>query len=196
MTRPAALNDFISATHSALSVAPTGPAKTAVTRIFAALQTPESVHKPQALPPPGRLAQTLPAALNLARKAEARISQLADAFAELAPLLRWEPRVGSESDPSFHENHVNTAIVGPTGIEQRSDVIVGAGLLNPHTTYPTHSHPPEELYIVMSNSEWFNEDDQWYAPALGGIVYHRCGIHHAMRSLETPLLAVWCLYVE
>lgn len=196
MERPEALSGFLTAVHRALDVAPAGPARAAVGRIFNALEAPQPVHAANPQSPTGTLAQQLPNALDTARHASPPIADLARAFARLSPLLQWQPRPGSQLDPSFHANHANTAIVGPTGMEQRSDVIVGAGLMNPNTTYPKHSHPPEELYVVLSDGEWFRDESGWYAPGIGGIVYHPPEVTHAMRSLKTPLLAVWCLYVK
>lgn len=199
MTRPKELSDFLRTLRTVLTPVPDGPesvhAQSAVARIFDALDNPGVLPDPDPRPPEGVLANHLTLALDNADAAP--LAELTHAFAALAPRLRWEPRVGSDRQPEFHENHLNTAIVGPVGeLERREDVIVGAGLMNPQTTYPTHSHPPEELYVVMCNGEWFREDRGWYSPGFGGVVYHRPNVRHAMRALDAPLLAVWCLYVE
>jgi len=137
----------------------------------------------------------LDVALDNARGGPPRISALADAFRALAPALSWQRRAGSElHGPVFNDGHANTYVVGPNGMERRSDVIVGATLLAPNVVYPDHSHPPEEIYLVMSKGEWFETDANWYTPGMGGIVHHMPMVTHAMRSGSDPLFAVWCLW--
>ena len=137
----------------------------------------------------------LDAAFDHARGGPAALGALADALQELAPLLHWRRRTGlAAADPAFEHGHANTQIIGPDGIEHRSDVILGASLLAPHVAYPWHDHPPEEIYLVMSEGDWFTEASGWYTPGIGGIVHHPSGLTHAMRSGAKPLLAVWCLW--
>ena len=66
----------------------------------------------------------------------------------------------------------------------------------PGITYPDHRHPPEEVYIVLSNGQWRQGSGPWHAPGVGGIVYNPHDIVHAMRSGDSPLLAIWCLPVD
>lgn len=196
MNRPDALSNFLSAVKQAVQASPPDEAKPVIQKIFDALETPGQVRSVRAEPPPGELADSLEHALRAASQETREVAGVAATFRGLAPMLRWARRPNSEQSPGFHDNHVNTAIVGPLGIEQRSDVIVGAGLLNPRTHYPIHSHPPEELYIVLTEGEWFRDERQWYPPGIGTIVHHPPGVTHGLRSLDAPLLAVWCLYVE
>ena len=133
-------------------------------------------------------------ALRSARAVSPEIAGVADAFETLEPSLTWVRRAGCETHgEAFTAGHANTWIVGPAGVEQRADVIIGASLLAPDLRYPEHHHPPQELYVVMSEGDWFNREDGWYTPGPGAIVYHRSNISHAMRSGGAPLLAVWCL---
>jgi quercetin dioxygenase-like cupin family protein len=64
----------------------------------------------------------------------------------------------------------------------------------PHTRYPDHRHPPEEIYVVLSEGEWCQESGPWHEPGIGGLVYNPPNIVHAMRSAERPLLALWFLW--
>ena len=84
-------------------------------------------------------------------------------------------------------------LVGPGGFEEREDVMVGVSLVAPHVTYPDHSHPPEEVYLVLSEGEWWNTAMGWVHPGPGGLVYNPPGITHAMRAGDAPLLALWFL---
>ena len=65
----------------------------------------------------------------------------------------------------------------------------------PNTRYPDHRHPPEEVYLVLSPGEWRQGDGAWHEPGPGGVVHNPPAIVHAMRSGDTPLLAIWCLWM-
>ena len=138
----------------------------------------------------------LSAALENARAAP-EVAPLAEAFAALEPQLAWVRRAGSETHgETFHDGHANAWLVGPAGLERRSDILVGTSLVAPGVRYIDHRHPPEEIYIVMSEGEWYREDRGWHAPGAGGIVYNPSDAVHAMRAGPEPLLALWLLPVD
>jgi quercetin dioxygenase-like cupin family protein len=95
--------------------------------------------------------------------------------------LNTKPRPGG---------HASADIIGPAGHERHDDDVVGVSLLAPGVIYSDHNHPPEEIYVVMTEGEWFNEQAGWYTPGVGRVVYHRPDIVHAMRSANEPLLAI------
>jgi hypothetical protein len=218
MQRSPALSEFIESIRAALHSA-SAPALETADRVFAHLDRPPhagstkrgeettgdalSARAPQTTPRvtpqvtsmasgDDNAVNFLTPALHTARNATST-ARVATAFASLAPALTWLQRPGSEADSQFHAGHANCLIVGPGGLEARDDVRVGASLLAPNVRYPDHSHPPEEVYVVLSDGEWFGTAARWYRPGIGGIVHHQPGVLHAMRSGETPLLAVWCL---
>ena len=92
--------------------------------------------------------------------------------------------------PRQRDNH------GPEGLEIRRDVWIGVSLMAPHTRYPDHRHPPEEIYVVLSDGQWRQASDPWHEPGIGGLVYNPPNVVHAMRSTERPLLALWFLWTE
>lgn len=170
-----------------------GPVPKAAERVFSALRVSvgEAGQRAPARPP---VCTHLSAALAQARRQSGRVGVLADAFAALEPRLEWKSRAGAEAHgEDFVQGHANAALVGAEGLEVRSDVWIGVSLLAPHTRYPDHRHPPEEIYIVLSPGEWRQESRAWHAPGLGGLVYNPPNIVHAMRSMEQPLLALWFL---
>jgi len=118
---------------------------------------------------------------------------LLKAFRALEPQLTWGRRKGDLGDDRFRACHANALLAGPTGPESRDDVWVGVSLMAPNTCYPAHHHPPEEVYLVLSEGEWWNEDAGWYRPGVGATVYHRPDQRHAMRAGAKPLLAFWAL---
>lgn len=193
--RSQALAIFIDAAREALAarVEIGTPCGDAVGRIFGALADSAGSMVPgtSARPPACRF---LAPALDRART-ESGVAALAEAFKALDPELRWRRRPGSEAHGrTFHDGHANADIIGPTGLEQRSDLLFGASLVAPNVRYIDHRHPPEEVYIVLSDGEWYREDDGWHAPGVGGIVYNPPNIVHAMRAGPGALLALWLLW--
>ena len=197
MKRSTALSRFLEAagdTLAELTDAGT-PAGEAAERIASALAASIGKIVPdEAEAPPA--CRYLDAALEQARSV-ASVASLAEAFSDLAPKLAWRRRPGAEAHgEAFREGHANALIVGPGGLEQREDVLVGASLVAPGVRYVDHHHPPEEIYIVLSEGEWFREGRGWYVPGIGGTVYHPPNVVHAMRAGPAPLLAVWLLWVD
>jgi quercetin dioxygenase-like cupin family protein len=172
------------------------PARAAADRIFTALREPsDQTTSPDAARLP--VCRHLATALEHVRGQPGPISALADAFAAMEPRLHWKVRAGAETQgQQFLHNHANATITGSEGLEIRSDVWIGVSLLAPHTRYPDHRHPPEEIYVVLSDGQWRQESDPWHEPGIGGLVYNPPNIVHAMRSAERPLLALWFLWTE
>lgn len=125
------------------------------------------------------------------------LPELASAFAAVEPQLRWERRAqAAELGNPFFDGHANAMLVGPGGLEERSDVWVGVSAMAPGVVYPDHHHPPEEVYVALSPGEWWNADTPWTEPGPGGVFYNPPGILHAMRSPAAPFLALWFLPVD
>jgi len=194
--RPEALERVLGAARDFLAarVEPGTPPGDAAADIFEALAgSTGDVVPGEAAPPPAY--RHLSSALERARVAP-DTAPLARAFAGLEPTLHWGRRPGSKAHGrTFHDGHANAVLVGPAGLEQRSDVLVGASLVAPGVRYIDHRHPPEEIYIVMSEGEWYREDRGWHTPGIGGIVHNPSNLLHAMRAGGTPLLALWLLPV-
>jgi hypothetical protein len=171
-----------------------GPVCAAAERMFTALQAPSA----QAGPPRAArlpVCRHLETALDHVRGQPGPISALADAFASIEPQLSWKVRAGAETQgEGFLNSHANASITGSEGIEIRRDVWIGVSLLAPHTQYPDHHHPPEEIYVVLSGGQWRQGSDPWHEPGIGGLVYNAPNVVHAMRSAEWPLLALWFLW--
>ncbi|MBD0416995.1 dimethylsulfoniopropionate lyase [Oryzicola mucosus] len=126
------------------------------------------------------------------------LRKLMDRFKALEPILEWRTRTKNDGTASanFAEGHANAIVVGPGGLESREDVWLGVSLLAPNVRYPDHDHAPEEVYLVLSQGEFRQGDGEWFSPGIGGSFYNAPGIKHAMRSLDTPLLAFWALRVD
>jgi hypothetical protein len=192
--RPRALQNFLDALRDELSYRPLADgARGCLTRVFQALESarPVSDDAPSRLP----ACVHLEGALDTARKTNASLARIADAFAAIEPHLTWTRRAHADHTASanFVDGHANTMIVGPNGHETRDDVWVGASLLAPHVRYPDHHHAPEEVYLVLSDSRFRQGRDEWFEPGVGGTFYNTPHIKHAMASGPTPLFAIWCL---
>jgi hypothetical protein len=164
--------------------------------MFSALQAPATQ---AGQPGTARLpvCRHLPAVLEHACQQPGPVGALADAFAAIEPSLNWKLRAGSETQgEQFLNGHANATIIGPEGLEIRCDVRIGVSLMAPHTRYPDHHHPPEEIYVVLSGGEWRQASGAWHEPGIGGLVYNPPDIVHAMRAAEPPLLALWFLWTE
>jgi Dimethlysulfonioproprionate lyase len=170
------------------------PVRVAIERIFAALQTSsgEAGETGAAQLP---VCHHLSMALENVRSQQGALGALANAFAVIEPQLHWKIRAGAETQgESFLNGHANATIVGPEGLEIRRDVWIGVSLMAPHTLYPDHRHPPEEIYVALSDGQWRQASGPWHEPGIGGLVYNPPNVMHAMRSTERPLLALWFLW--
>lgn len=195
MERPQVLAQFFDVAREAFSarVEEGTPSAAVVASAFEALEGSIGTIAPGTREPPPAY-RHLSSALDHARAAT-NVATLVEAFGALEPELRWRRRPDSESAGKvFHDGHANADIVGPVGLEQRSDVWFGASLVAPRVQYIDHRHPPEEVYLVMSDGEWYREDRGWHSPGVGGIVYNSRDIVHAMRAGPRALLALWLLW--
>ena len=191
--RDQALQAFLDALKAAIKAGETTAppqAATAAERAFAALEAPGDA----AAPP----RETVPATryLNgaLADSRNGPAAAIAVAFQRIEPRLAWCRRPDRKtSDPNFQNAHATTVIVGDGGIEMRTDVRIGVSLLAPETFYPDHHHPPEEVYVVLTEGAWRQDDGPWNERGPGTLVYNTPNVVHAMQSGPKPLLAIWTL---
>lgn len=189
------LHDFITKAEAAITVSTRGSdlAKQAAARVFDRLRqhvAPAGAAGAAHLP----VCDHLPAALRATYPARADV---AAAFSALLPRLSWHRRSAARpEDAAFWNGHANALLFGPGGLEAREDVMVGVTVMAPGTTYPDHSHPPEETYLPLTAGEWWNSTTDWTDPGADGLFYNTPGITHSMRALPgQPFLALWFLPV-
>lgn len=189
MPRNEALQLFIDAALAAYRPrAPGAEAQASLDRIAALLETPGEARRR----PGGRLqvCAHLGAALAVDPGAE-DLRRLLAAFRAIEPALDWTRRASYDETASanFADGHANTMIVGPAGLENRTDLWLGASLLAPYVRYTDHAHAPEETYLVLSEGAFRQGDADWFTPGPGGSFYNPPWITHAMRSANQPLFA-------
>jgi hypothetical protein len=192
MTRPAVLQSFLDQSAIALLAATTGVGAKASACAIARWKTVGQLRQPS----PERLLVCDWINSGLALAAKGPRAELATAFSCILNDLVWRRRLSaSPSDVDFWNGHANAMILGPGGLEERSDIWVGATIMAPGTVYQEHDHPPEEVYLSLAPGEWWNAQHDWTDPGPTGAIYNPPGILHAMRAGKTPFLALWYLPV-
>ncbi|MBY5407481.1 transcriptional regulator [Rhizobium leguminosarum] len=187
---------FVDATFAAFDQFAKAPeARRAVRQIFAALERPGLAREG----PGSRL--PVCAQLDVALSFDTSypsLTRLIEGFKGIEPMLEWHRRTKYDHTASgnFVDGHANAMIIGPGGLEERSDLWIGVTLMAPHVRYPDHDHAPEEVYLVLSEGEFQQGEGDWFSPGIGGSFYNIPGIRHAMRSLDAPLFAFWVLLAE
>ena len=97
-----------------------------------------------------------------------------------------------EVDAHFLERYGWFEVFGLTGPIASEALACGLLLLGPEILYPSHDHSAEELYVPLSGTaEWQAGGAPFALRAPGEPILHRGGEAHAMRTLESPLLALY-----
>ena len=175
---------------------PPGEGQRSISEIFGLLEEPQLLS--------GRSGSRLPACAHLEAALDLEVGdpvlqELVDRFRVIESLLEWRRRPTYDkltASENFADGHANAMILGPGGIEERQDVWLGVTLLAPNVRYPDHTHTPEEVYLVLSEGEFLQDERGWFTPGVGGSFYNMPHIRHAMRSGEKPLFAFWALRVS
>ena len=195
LTRDSKLQTFLTAVAEAMTTRDVGAgARALLNRVYRGLESHANVgpEEPCRLPACDHLGE----ALAVARGHSPPLARIADSLAALEPSLAWKRRTsgGAFASHTFAEGHANAMIVGPGGLEIRQDIHIGVSLLAPRVRYPDHSHPPEEVYLVLSRGRFKHGDSDWFEPGVGGTLHNSPNLVHAMASDTSPLLAVWLLW--
>ena len=185
---------FIDSLLSAIETAPGAPCITEIPPLLSGLRG-ENIEAGAAANDGIPALVQLPFAIRNAQSGPPEICALANCLQAIAGNLPWYQRQ-EPALPDFMRGHANAFIIGPQGLEQRCDIVVGVSLLAPGIEYPDHNHPPKELYVVMSDGDWRQNSNPWQAPGLGSLVFNPANITHSMRSGPKPLLAIWCLWTQ
>jgi hypothetical protein len=194
--RDPALEDFLFRVRDVLTDSDLGPdGRAAIDRVYRALDTPGR-SEPRGSRRLPVCDAYLPEAFDEARRHSPPIARIIDAFEAIEQRLFWAPRGagGPYASANWPEGHANATIIGPDGLERRSDVYVGVSLLAPHVRYPDHNHIPEEVYLVLSPGRFQHGGSGWFEPGIGGFLYNEPNLSHAMASEAAPLFATWLLW--
>jgi hypothetical protein len=191
--RPDNIQAFID-TAAALFSSPrlSDGARTVAGHVFARLQSPsdDGVRHRARLP----ACSWVDVALAACATSDATFAAAAGQIKALEGELGWSRRTsGVHGSENYADRHVHGMICGPGGAESRYDVQLGFSVMAPHVRYPDHSHPPEEAYVLCTAGQFKQDQGEWFDPGIGGGIHNARGQLHAMRSISTPFLAIWCL---
>ncbi|MBU4609742.1 hypothetical protein IMZ29_04010 [Achromobacter sp. GG226] len=186
------IDAFLTALRSTLArfAADDSAVGTEVRRILAVwpdAPTPGHRASPQGSP----VAAHLAAALALAEQGDA--SSLAATIPPLAPWLSWT--FGYAPHPQYPDLESRVAFaqfVGPRDLGHAEHLLMGLTLLAPHTVYPAHMHPANELYLPLGGTGIWSQGGGAPAPeAPGSVIFHPSGVAHTTESLRDPVLALY-----
>jgi mannose-6-phosphate isomerase-like protein (cupin superfamily) len=118
---------------------------------------------------------------------------LVDAVCDAATCMDWQQSYSAtEIGPGFLERYGWTEIVGLRGPLASTRMACGFLLLGPETHYPRHRHEAEEIYIPLSGTaSWQQDDGDWRQLHPGTVIRHASDEPHAMRTSGCSLLAVY-----
>ncbi|KHK51032.1 transcriptional regulator [Burkholderia sp. A9] len=191
--RPKHIADFVGITGDLFQSETLPPAARAFApKVFARLQEPSDNGMRNAVRYPA--CAWLDPALESVARVNPAFATIAQLIKSLEPVIGWSRRTtGKDGSPNYIDGHVNGMICGPGGAESRDDIQLGFSLLMPGVRYPDHAHAPEEAYVLMTAGEFRQQNGAWFDPGIGSGIHNLPGALHAMRSSDTPFLAIWCL---
>ena len=129
----------------------------------------------------------------IAGDTEAFATDLVAAVCHAAPSLAWrQSYTAKDIDGAFLDNYGWSEIFGLTGPLASERIACGFLLLGPFTHYPRHRHEAEEIYVPLrGTAAWQQGDAVWRDRPPGTAIHHASGEPHAMRTGQSPLLALY-----
>ncbi|WP_158704443.1 dimethylsulfonioproprionate lyase family protein [Rhizobium sp. NXC24] len=98
---------------------------------------------------------------------------------------------GAYASVNFADGHAHAILVGPGGLEERSDVRMGVTLLAPYTRFPDHWLTYSRVILPISQGEFRIETGEWQRVEPGSLQFHPTGHPIAIRCTSKPFLALW-----
>lgn len=110
-----------------------------------------------------------------------------------AGMLHWAQTYSiTDFGADFLQRYGWVELFGTRGHFSSDDMAGGFLLLGPGVHYPDHHHVAEEIYIPLTDGSLWSKDAQSFLPRWSGeIIHHPSNIRHAMRTEETPLVALY-----
>ena len=116
---------------------------------------------------------------------------LAAMVRDALPSLVWRQNP-TYRDAAFLARYAYCELVGPNGHVHADHMSAGLLALAPDTHYPSHAHPAEEVYHLLSGaSAWQRGDEPWTQRLPGARIEHPSNVPHTMRASSEPLLALY-----
>jgi hypothetical protein len=129
----------------------------------------------------------------IAGDSEAFAVDLVAVVCRAAPSLAWrQTYTAKDLDRAFLDNYGWSEIVGLSGPFASERIACGFLLLGPSTHYPRHRHEAEEIYVPLrGTAAWQQGDSVWRDRPPGTAIRHASNEPHAMRTGQSPLLALY-----
>jgi hypothetical protein len=129
----------------------------------------------------------------IAGDSEAFAVDLVAVVCRAAPSLAWrQTYTAKDLDRAFLDNYGWSEIVGLSGPFASERIACGFLLLCPSTHYPRHRHEAEEIYVPLrGTAAWQQGDSVWRDRPPGTAIHHASNEPHAMRTGQSPLLALY-----
>jgi len=125
---------------------------------------------------------------------ENEISELMSLASSAFGLVRWT-EFYAEDDWSRHflPCFANGEGIGPDGRLRDNKIILGLFLLGPNTVYPSHAHPAEEFYLVLSGDPEFQVGAKkpYLTQKPGSVVLHHSNVSHSIRTSDHPFFGIF-----
>lgn len=123
-------------------------------------------------------------------------TQLLDSFLGCWPAVTWLQNENYRHVPEMQAYLANSAyceVIGPHGgLIHNQRVSMGFLIIGPHVDYPSHVHPAQEVYSVVSGTaHWWRDGEPRKPREPGDTIYHGSNQAHGIRTVEQPLLAFY-----
>jgi hypothetical protein len=93
--------------------------------------------------------------------------------------------------PDFLTSYGYREWLGPNAGYRANTFRLGILVLGPHTLYPLHHHPAEEVYLPLGPARWFRDGDDWQDRVAGDVIHHPPHCGHATETGDEPLAAIY-----
>ncbi len=142
------------------------------------------------LPKPVHATRHLPDVAAHAGRTEARLVRT---FIEYGDKLHWLQSYGAaDFGQYFVDNYAHVELIGTKGHFANTEIAAGLVLYGPGIEYPNHWHVAEEIYIPLTGDGYWSSDHSDYAKRKAGeFVFHDSNMPHAIKTNDTPMLALW-----
>lgn len=120
-------------------------------------------------------------------------TKLVKTFLEHAPKLHWMQSYTPEDfGPYFTDNYAHVELIGTKGHFASNEIAAGLVQYGPNIDYPNHWHVAEEIYIPLTgNGLWSSDNEPYVSRKAGEFIFHESNMPHAIRTEDTPMLALW-----
>ena len=169
---------------------PVAPMLAEVDAALGSMLAPDQFPEPRLLPGCRHLAAAAAAAAGTPGE------PVAQAVLEYAGVFHWQQNPNYDDDvlgAGYMANYGYFNLLGWHGFAEHPALSCGLLLLGPGLDYPAHAHPAEEIYHPLNDAaEWWRDGVPWRRETVGAAIHHPPGMHHATRTAEQPLLALYC----